>query len=109
MKKVLCMLFAVILALTLIGCAKVIKTETKVVEAIIVEVDRDPMMTTGKVIKPADYDILLKYEDIEDWIDVSRSEYNKYKDLVGTTIEVNLVISYYDDDTTQKCLKLIEE
>lgn len=109
MRKVLCMLFAIILTLTLVGCAEVIKTETKVVEATIVEVDRDPMICTGKVVIPADYDILIKYEDIETWIDVSRSEYDKYKDLVGTTIEVNFVIDYYDDNTIKHHLKLIEE
>ena len=109
MKKALCMLFVVTLILTFVGCAKVVKTETKVVEATIVEVDRDPMMTNGKFVKPADYDILLKYEDIETWIDVSRSEYWKYKDLVGTTIEVNLVIIYYDDHTIKQSIRLIEE
>ena len=108
MRKVLCMLFAIILTLTFVGCAKIIKTETKVVEATIVEVDRDPMMMVGKVIKPSDYDILLKYEDVETWIDISRSEYEKYKDLVGTTIEVNFVVDYYDDNTIKQYLELME-
>lgn len=108
MKKVLCMLFAMIFTLTLVGCAKVIKTETKVVEATIIEVDRDPIRTIGKVTHPADYDILIRYEDVETWIDVSRSEYNEYKDLVGTTIEVNLVIDYYDDNTIKRCLRLMD-
>ena len=108
-RKALCMLFAVILTLTLVGCAKVVKTETKVVEATIVEVDRDPMRMIGKVMHPADYDILIKYGDVETWIDVSKSEYNKYKDLVETTIQVKLVVDYYDDNTIKRCLKLLED
>lgn len=109
MKKLACALFAVVLTLTLVGCVTIVKSETKVVEATIIEADRDPMMTFGKTVKPADYDILLKYGDIETWIDVSRSEYNEYKDLVGATIEVNLIIDYYDDGTIKHRLTLIEE
>jgi hypothetical protein len=108
MKKALCMLFAIILTLNLVSCAKVVKTETNVVEATIIEADRDPARKVGAAIEPADYDILLKYEDVETWIDVSRSEYDKYEDLVGTTIEVNLVISYYDDGTINQYLEIEE-
>jgi uncharacterized lipoprotein YehR (DUF1307 family) len=108
MKKALCMLFAVILTLNLVGCAKVVKTETKVVEATIIEVDCDPAMKVGTAFEPADYDILLKYEDVETWIDVSRSEYDKYEDLVGTTIKVNLVIIYYDDGIIKQYLEIEE-
>lgn len=99
----------IILIVSLVGCASIVNTETKVVEATIVEVDRDPMIYTGKVIIPADYDILIKYEDVETWINVSRSEYDKYKDLVGTTIKANFVIDYYDDNTIKRYLELIEE
>lgn len=109
MKKVLCMLFAMFLVLTTVGCATVINTETKVVEATIVEVDKDPMIWTGKTAIPADYDILVRYENIESWIDVSRSEYDKYEKLVGTAIEVKLVVDYYDDNTIKQYFVLIEE
>jgi hypothetical protein len=109
MKKVLCMLFTIILVFASVGCASVINTETKVVEATIVDVDRDPVRYVGNTPMPADYDILLRYEDVETWIDVSRSEYNKYKDLVGTTITVNLVITYYNDNTIKRHLVLMEE
>jgi hypothetical protein len=109
MKKALCMLFSVILTLTLVSCAEKIKTETMVVEATIVDVDCDPMRRVGTTYRRADYDILLKYEDITTWIDVTRSEYEKYKYLVGTTIEVNFVADYYSDNTMKQYLKLIEE
>ena len=108
MRKALCVIFVVILTLAMFGCAKIIDTETKVVEATIIEVDRDPMMLVGKVIHPADYDIRLQYEDITAWIDVSRSEYEKYKDLVSATIEVNFVVDYYDDGTVKRYLRLID-
>lgn len=109
MRKVLCMLLVVILTLSMAACARLVKTETKVVEATIIEVDRDPMRMVGKVIHPADYDIRIQYEDIKTWIDVSRSEYEKYKDLVGTTMKVDFVVDYYDDGTIKRYLRFIEE
>lgn len=108
MKKVLCMLFIVIFIFTLGGCAKIINTEIEVVEATIIDVDRDPMMKIGSTFRPADYDILIKYNDVETWIDVSRREYNEYKKIIGTTIEVNLVTNYYEDNTIKQYLKLIQ-
>lgn len=109
MKKVLCMLIAMMLISALVGCAEIVKTETKAVEATIIEVDHDPVRILGKVTLPADYDILIKYEDVETWIDIPRNEYDKYKDLVGTTIEANFIVEYYDDDTVKQYLALIEE
>lgn len=108
MKKVLYILFAIIMIPALGGCAKIVNTETKVVEAAIIEVDRDPMIIAGKTCIPPDYDILLKYGDIETWVDVSRSEYYKYESLVGTNIEVNFIVEYYDDDSIKQYLALIE-
>lgn len=108
MRNVLCMTVAIILILSMTACAKLVKTETEVVEATIIEVDRDPMLVAGKAIVPPDYDIRLQYGDITDWIDVTRSEYEKYKDLVGTTIEVNFVVDYYDDGTIKRYLRLID-
>lgn len=113
MKRFLAIILAGVIMLTLFGCAAVINTETEIVQATIVEVDRDPMRVTmaGKVpiTHPADYDILLKYEDIETWIDVTRDEYYKYEALVGTTMDVNLVTDYYDDDTVKQRIELVEE
>lgn len=109
MKKILYALLLTILMVTLVGCAKVINTETKAVKATIVEIDRDPPKNIGKTHRSADYDIFLKCEDIETWIDISRAEYDKYKDLVGTTIDANLVVDYYDDDTMVQYLELPEE
>ena len=117
MKKILCILLSVVLMFSLVGCAEIIDTKTEVVEATITDVDRDPMwiqpIKAGKVTTfithPADYDICLKYNDIEEWLDVSSEEYDMYEDLVGTTIKVNLVTDYYDDNTTKRYLALTEE
>lgn len=111
MKKFLATILTGAIVLSLFGCAEVIDTETEIVKATVVDVDRDPMRVTmaGKVpiTHPADYDILLKYEDIETWIDVTRDEYYKYEDLVGTTIDAKLVIDYYDDNTIKQRLELM--
>ena len=113
MKKILAIILTCVVVLSLVGCAEVINTETETVKATIVEVDRDPMRVTlvGKVMvtHPADYDILLKYEDIEAWVDVSRDEYDKYETLIGSTVDAKLTTVYYDDDTTKEYLELMEE
>lgn len=113
MKKFLVIILACAVVLSLAGCAEIINTKTEIVEATIVDVDRDPMRVTmaGKVpiTHPADYDILLKYEDIEAWVDVTRYEYDKYETLVGSTVNAKLTTVYYDDDTTKQYLELIKE
>ena len=108
-KKILCAVVSILIIFSLVGCAEIINTETEIVEVIIVDADKDPMISTGKVTIPADYDILLKYEDLEAWVDVSRDEYNYYKDLVGNTIKVNLVTTYYDDGSVNRTFELTED
>ena len=103
------MLFVLIMALTLNGCAKVIKTETTVVDVLVIEIDYDPLMLVGGIIIPADYAILLRYENFDDWVDISRDEYIKYKNLVDTFIEAKLIVVYYDDGTIEQHIELIEE
>lgn len=111
MKRFLAIILTFVVVMSLFGCACVVNTETEIVKATIVEVDKDPARVTmvGKVAvsHPADYDILLKYEDFENWVDVTRDEYKKYEGLVGTTIEANLVTYYYDDDSVKQQLELI--
>lgn len=107
-KSLLCVLLSIILCVGLAGCKKVVNTETEVVEAEIIDIDRDPMRPMGTAIIPADFDILLKYEGIELWVDISRDEYHKYEDSVGTTIEVNLITTYYDDGTQKYSFELIK-
>lgn len=117
MKKLLCVLIIVILMFAIVGCAKIIDTKTETVEATIIDVDYDPMwlqpIRSGKVTTiithPADYDICLKYKDIEEWIDVNSSEYDTYKNLVGTSIKVSLITNYYDDGTIKQHIELIGE
>jgi hypothetical protein len=109
MKKILCMLFALIMALTLNGCAQAINTETEVVDVVIIEADYDPPRLINGVSYPEDYAILLRHENFDCWIHVSRDTYLKYKDLVGTFIEAKLVVVYYDDGTIEQRIELIEE
>ena len=109
MKKIFTLLLTLLLCVSFVGCAEVVNTETEVVTATIADADRDPVRLIGRVTHPADYDILLKYEDIEEWVDVSSSTYSEYKELIGTTIEVNLITTYYDDGTQQQWLEFIEE
>lgn len=88
---------------------KQISEEKIEVEAIITEVDKDPIRLIGKIVKPADYDIYFEYQGIKGEEDISVSEYNKYKDKVGQVIKCYLITRTYDDGSTKVTLEMIEE
>lgn len=88
---------------------KVVSEEKIEVEAIITEVDKDPIRLIGKIVKPADYDIYFEYQGIKGEEDISVSEYNKYKDKVGQVIKCYLITRTYDDGSTKITLEMIEE
>lgn len=109
-------LMAIIVGLTIITVfglitfsPKQISEEKIEVEAIITEVDKDPIRLIGKIVKPADYDIYFEYQGIKGEWDVSRSIYNEYKDKVGQPIKCYLITRTYDDGSTKVTLEMIEE
>ena len=112
-----CFLITIIIALLvitmLIGITafapKVVSVESVEVEAIITEVDKDPMRLIGKVYRPADYDIYFEYQGIKGEWDVSNNIYNEYKDKVGETIKCYLTTYTYDDGSTKVRLKAIDD
>lgn len=104
-KIIVHMLLSIIMMLSLDGCVETNNMEIRTVKAIVVEVHYDPVKVVGETMYPADYDVKLQYEDIEVWFDITLSEYAKYKDLVGTSTDVNLVIDCYGD----RYLELIKE
>lgn len=108
MKKIICFCLLVVCGL-LVGCAKLVSEEAIQVEAIITEVDKDPMRVIGKTIMPADFDIYFEYNGVTGSWDVNRKTYNLYKDKVGDTIKCNLITLTYDDGTIKKRLVSIEE
>jgi hypothetical protein len=108
MKKILILALLVVMLLCFASCAKLTSEEVIEVEAIITEVDRDPMRLVGKVVYPADYDIYFEYDGIKGSWDVNKNTYNLYKDKVGETIKCNLFIHTYDDGTIRKVLKIKE-
>lgn len=108
MKKILILALLAAMLLCFASCAKLISEEVVEVEAVITEVDRDPMRMIGKTVYPADYDIYFEYEGIKGSWDVSKETYNLYEDKVGETITCNLFIRTYDDGTIRKVLKVKE-
>lgn len=108
MKKIICLCLLVMCCL-LVGCAELVSEETTQVEAIITEVDKDPMMKIGNVWRPADFDIYFEYNGIKGSWDVNKKTYNLYKDKVGDTIKCNLITLTYNDGTIKKRLVSIEE
>lgn len=97
MKKITLILFVAILCYFSVSCAELVSEEKIEVDAIITEVDKDPMMMVGKVIKPADYDIYFEYDGFEGLWDVNKKTYNAYKDKVGEIIKCYLIARTYDN------------
>lgn len=109
MKKMLSITLIVTMLLCLASCATLISEEIIEVEAVITEVDRDPMRYIGKTLYPADYDVYFEYEGIKGSWDISKETYELYKDKVGETIKCNLIIKTYDDGTIRQVLKVKEK
>lgn len=108
MKKIIYLCLLAVCCL-LVGCAKLVSEEAIQVEAIITEVDKDPMRLVGKIIMPADFDIYFEYNGIKGSWDVNRKTYDLYKDKVGDTIKCDLITLVYDDGTIKKRLVPIKE
>ena len=109
MKKILTLALIATMLLCFAGCAELISEEVVEVEAVITEVDRDPMRYIGKTVYPADYDIYFEYEGIKGSWDVNKETYNLYKDKVGETIKCNLIIRTYEDGTVRRVLEVKKE
>jgi hypothetical protein len=100
MKKIITVL---ILVLLLSSCSKVAYTESQDVEAeVINKIYSPPFFTavkSGNVVvpisNPADYELCVKYKDIEVWRD-SIELYCKYN--VGDTIVMELISKYSEDN-----------
>lgn len=103
MKKTLYLFFIILIVFSLVltSCAKVIGTKVDTVDAIIVEIKVKHRP------RPRHYSVLLKYQEILTRIDIPSREYHKYKKMVGTTIETNLVTHYYENGDTKQYLSLI--
>lgn len=108
MKKIPILALLVVMLLCFASCEKLISEEVVEVEAIITEVDRDPMRMIGKTVYPADYDIYFEYEGIKGSWDVNKETYNLYKDKVGESIKCYLITHTYDDGTIRRVLKIKE-
>ena len=109
MKKILCLMFTILLVFSLTGCcANLVSTETKKVNVLITYEDYDgawlQSIWTDKMFTyishPARYEITVKYDDIEYILD-DETYYNTYKDRVGDTITGTLEIKTYDDGTVK--------
>lgn len=111
-KFIYILLLIVLLVVCLSGCAKVIDTETIVVDATVVDVyyrgAYTQILPTGKscmiVHHPAQYFVTLQYEDYKIRVN-NEGLYNRYKDNIGGQVECNLVTRYYDNDTTKTTLE----
>lgn len=115
MKKILsvimipCLIYIIVLCLTIPFCKKLISTEKEDVEVMIVDgCYREEYFTpiwTGKSmvmqVCPAIYEITVEYDGIKYEIDGSET-YNAYSDKVGETVIGTLEIRTYDDGSVRK-------
>ena len=115
MKRIILLVLAGIFLLTLVGCAKVINTETITVDATVIETSHrgawiQPVVAgkvTTFITHPEQNIVKIQYEDIV--ISVNDKElYNYYKDRNGETIECNLITKYFDNITTYSYLEVKE-
>lgn len=109
MKKIILFLLIMTICCSFISCAELVSEEVIEVNAVITEVDRDPMQIIGKVIYPADYDIYFEYEGIKGSWDVNKKTYELYEDKIGETIKCHLITRTYDDGSTKVTLKVIQD
>lgn len=106
MKKIASVCVILMIFMSLCGCAKCIRTDTKTVEVKIVDKYHHGTyitpMIAGKinimVTHPAVYEITVEYNGVEYTISGSDT-YSKYKDKIGQTTNAELQIEYYDDES----------
>ena len=112
MRKAIGLILLIAVAVSLIGCAKVIDTQTETVEAIIVETRFYPGyytyiksgQTTIMQWHPPRYYTTLKYNDITE--DIYGSElYSICHGKNGDTIQCSLITEIYDDGTVKQFLE----
>ena len=108
------------LLLILTGCAKVTKAETETVPATIVSAKHEKakiipyVMIVNKQtiirnqIIPEKHIVVVCYKDIEKSFN-NEVLYEKCKNCVGETIEMNLVTKHYDNGKVTYSLELIEK
>lgn len=109
MKKIISLALIAIILLCFAGCAELVSEESIEVDAIITEVDRDPMRYIGKTVYPPDYDIYFEYDGVKGSWDVNKETYGLYEDKVGETIKCYLITRTYDDGSTKVTLKAVED
>ena len=106
------LLILIAVAVSLIGCAKVVDTQTETVEATITSVYYKgawmQMIHSGKTMipisHPAEYWVSLQYGEIT----TSFNNYDLYtacKGREGTTIQCSLITETYDNGTVKKFLE----
>ena len=108
MKRIISVLTIVCLVFSLVGCAKLVKTEYQEVEVKIVdEYHRGSYVTpihAGKAVTmithPAVYQIIVEYKGSKYTVKGSDT-YNKYKNMVGHTTIAILKISTYDEGSVR--------
>jgi PBP1b-binding outer membrane lipoprotein LpoB len=119
MAKIKLIPLILLITLLLTSCAKVTKTKKEIVKATVVDayhrnqwvqtqtiiVNKSPIVTN--IVHPEKNCITVKYANITETFD-SKSLYSRYKDDIGTEIEVVLITTYFDDGTKKQKLEIGE-
>lgn len=113
MKKVnSIILILLIITLMFSGCAKLVHSETTVVEAeVVATYHKNAWMQpikSGKTFTfihhPEQNCVVVEYDGVRLTID-DIGVYQQYKDAIGQTIQCKMVTDYYDDNTCKRHLK----
>ena len=116
MKRLFAILLAILLVLTLAGCAEVKEQDSMLVPAILVDTHYKSMwlqpVVTGKLVTmihhPADYDLIFEYEEQRYNLDVDSDIFNTYENAVGQEFDMELITTVYDNNTTETTLRFPE-
>ena len=117
MKKLSIILCCLLLSISLIGCAKLISTETENVDVMVIDSYHrvawlQPIMVgkvTSYITHPAIYEIEVEYNDTE-YIISGSDTYYEFKDKIGQTVNGVLEIRTYDDGSIKyDVIELLEK
>ena len=112
MRRIIGLILLIAVAVSLVGCAKVIDTQTETVEAVIVSTHFTPGYYTTMIVgktqilqyHPPVYRTTLRYNDIIE--DIYGSElYSIAHGFDGDTIQCSLITETYDDGTVKQYLE----
>ena len=101
MKKILYLVLVTAMVINLISCDEIVNTQLNTVDATIVKV------AAINRPRPRHYKMLLEYQQVTTWVDISKGEYRQYK-KDKSTIKAHLITTSYESGNVKQYLQVAE-